>query len=99
MGDLNEWRRRRAFGPLDARKPATQPPVPSFPARRPVLPLDRIMGCAATRLTEFRTHDTPLARVASDHLPVKARLRLLSGPCHAAPLAMPGGALRGGLRR
>lgn len=87
MGDLNEWRRRKAFGPLDARKPATQPPVPSFPARLPVLPLDRIMGCAATQLSDFCTHDSPLARMASDHLPVKARLRLLPGTSGGARAA------------
>ncbi len=78
MGDLNEWRlrRRSSLGPLAARKPASVRPVASFPARRPILALDRIMGCPATELHEFRSHDTPLARVASDHLPVRALLRL-----------------------
>lgn len=81
MGDLNEWRLRgrSSLVPLAARKPQAAPPVASFPARRPLLALDRIMGCAATELHDFQSHDTPLARIASDHLPVKARLRLSGG--------------------
>lgn len=88
MGDLNEWRlrRRSSLGALSARKPEAAPPVASFPARRPILALDRIMGSACTRITGFEAHDTPRARAASDHLPVKARLRLPAAPA-ARPLA------------
>lgn len=80
MGDLNEWRQ----GPgcslmalktgLDAIDHA--PIVASFPARRPMLGLDRMIGCARARVHELAPHDTPLARLASDHLPIRARLRL-----------------------
>ncbi len=76
MGDLNEWRHS---GPSLARfgRFFTQaPPVRSFPARYPVLPLDRMMAGAEAELHDLSAHDTPLARRASDHLPIKARLRL-----------------------
>jgi len=78
LGDLNEWRLgdrsslntfQSAFGP--------QPPaVPSFPARLPVLALDRIMANRKGVLTTVEAHDTPLSRVASDHLPIKAVVNL-----------------------
>lgn len=77
MGDLNEWR----FGP---RSPLAAlehhvtpaPSVRSFPARLPLLPLDRIMTGPEGRIDALAPHDSPLARRASDHLPVKARLTL-----------------------
>lgn len=78
LGDLNEWRLgdrsslntfQSAFGP--------QPPaVPSFPARLPVLALDRIMANRKGVLSTVEAHDTPLSRVASDHLPIKAIVNL-----------------------
>jgi endonuclease/exonuclease/phosphatase family metal-dependent hydrolase len=78
MGDLNEWRPGRRsslrlleplFGNL-ALGPA------SFPSRLPVLALDRILGWPRGILGGVQAHDTPLARVASDHLPLKGRLNL-----------------------
>ncbi|MDH4413897.1 MAG: endonuclease/exonuclease/phosphatase family protein [Rhizobium sp.] len=78
MGDFNEWRLgpgsaltrlEPVFGPLP-------PPIPSFPARLPVLSLDRIMANRAGLIADLTVHDTPLARVASDHLPLTARLDL-----------------------
>lgn len=78
MGDLNEWRlgRRSAlnglapeFGPLHAT-------LPSFPSRFPVLALDRVLGKPHDLICGVELHDTPLARVASDHLPIKASIRL-----------------------
>ena len=78
MGDFNEWRLgpgsaltrlEPVFGPLP-------PPIPSFPARLPVLSLDRIMANRAGLILDLTVHDTPLARLASDHLPVTARLDL-----------------------
>lgn len=79
MGDLNEWRGGPGspitiledhFGPSEA--------VRSFPARYPLLPLDRMMVAPDGRIADMQAHDSPLARKASDHLPVKARL-ILSG--------------------
>jgi endonuclease/exonuclease/phosphatase family metal-dependent hydrolase len=76
MGDLNEWREEKgtALAHL-AQHFARAPTVASFPSRAPLLPLDRIMACNKARLSDLEAHDTPLARRASDHLPIKARLR------------------------
>ncbi|MFB9949715.1 endonuclease/exonuclease/phosphatase family protein [Rhizobium puerariae] len=77
MGDLNEWRLgdRSSLNTLAAvfGLPAA---VPSFPSRLPVLALDRIMANRPGLIDTVETHDTPLARLASDHLPIKAVLRL-----------------------
>ncbi|MCQ4162328.1 endonuclease/exonuclease/phosphatase family protein [Roseomonas sp. GC11] len=78
MGDLNEWRpgRRsslRALEPMFG--PAGFGPA-SFPARLPVFALDRILGWPQGVVRDVTVHDTPLARIASDHLPLKARLSL-----------------------
>ena len=50
--------------------------LPSFPARYPLIPLDRIMVTAPARLSDEAVHNTALARSASDHLPIKAVLHL-----------------------
>jgi endonuclease/exonuclease/phosphatase family metal-dependent hydrolase len=76
MGDLNEWRAEgRSLGHL-TRFFTPAPPVRSFPARYPMAPLDRMMIGADAELLDLTAHDTPLARRASDHLPIKARLRV-----------------------
>lgn len=78
MGDLNEWRIGKKsslhglapnFGPLHAA-------IPSFPARYPLWALDRIMAYPAEAIEHVELHDTPLARIASDHLPIKATVNL-----------------------
>lgn len=78
LGDLNEWRmgRRSSLLRLSEAFPAEQKLVPSFPAGCPVLALDRIISSRAGLLTRSAVHDTPLAHLASDHLPVKAWVRL-----------------------
>lgn len=77
MGDLNEWRLgdRSSLNTLTSifGLPAG---VPSFPSRLPVLALDRIMANRPELLDPVEAHDSPLARLASDHLPIKARIRL-----------------------
>jgi endonuclease/exonuclease/phosphatase family metal-dependent hydrolase len=81
MGDFNEWRLGADCGLMPLRRElravkrsaATQA---SFPAPRPILPLDRIIGCPRAGLGAVRVHDSALARRASDHLPVCATLRL-----------------------
>ncbi len=77
MGDLNEWRlgSRSSLNSLGAIFRGMPPAVPSFPSRLPVLALDRIMSNRPGLVEEVRVHDTALARVASDHLPIKAVLR------------------------
>ncbi len=77
MGDLNEWRldQRSSLGPL-ADRFAGPPTTLSYPARYPLFALDRMMTCPQGELTDLMAHVTPLSRIASDHLPIKARLRL-----------------------
>ncbi|MDR3533440.1 MAG: endonuclease/exonuclease/phosphatase family protein [Rhodopila sp.] len=76
LGDLNEWRAWR--GPLKVFEPffGRSQGCPSFPSRMPLLSLDRIMGWPHNLISEVEVHRTPLAREASDHLPVKAILRV-----------------------
>lgn len=78
LGDLNEWRVRNRssllallphFGPVHA-------VLPSFPSRFPLLALDRILARPESLITRIEVHRSPLARIASDHLPIKARLNL-----------------------
>jgi endonuclease/exonuclease/phosphatase family metal-dependent hydrolase len=76
MGDMNEWRPSGSSLAHFGRFFTAAPPVRSFPARYPVLPLDRMMAGAEAELHDLSAHDTPLARRASDHLPIKARLRV-----------------------
>lgn len=72
LGDLNEWRAGgAALGVLAAGFGAASR-VPTFPARRPTLALDQILSHPPGRVSESRAHDTPLARAASDHLPLVA---------------------------
>lgn len=74
MGDLNEWRSIsgcfREFG----KHFALLDPGPSFPSRRPLGRLDRIMHCDRLKVVACGVHRSPLATVASDHLPVWAEL-------------------------
>lgn len=80
LGDLNEWRTGTG-SPLThlTRHFQPAPAVRSFPARYPMLPLDRMLVGPVGRIEELQAHDTPLARRASDHLPLKGRLILPHG--------------------
>lgn len=84
LGDFNEWRLgsqsslttfSTAFGSLP-------PAVASFPSRLPFLALDRIIADREGLIDTVVVHDSPLARVASDHLPIKTML--FSHARHAA---------------
>jgi endonuclease/exonuclease/phosphatase family metal-dependent hydrolase len=76
MGDFNEWYLwGRTLRHL-SRRFLPSPSPRTFPARQPLFALDRIWvskGVHAFRLEAVRT---PLTRVASDHLPLRASLRL-----------------------
>lgn len=78
MGDLNEWRLGErsslvglepVFGPMEAA-------IASFPSRFPVWSLDRILTRPKNSLLRLEAHDSELARLASDHLPLKGVLAL-----------------------
>ena len=75
VGDLNEWRPGRkssllelnpVFGPLSQNHF-------SFPSYFPFIALDRVIGSPGL-VTAMEVHDSALAKVASDHLPLKATI-------------------------
>ena len=86
MGDLNEWRpgASSSLAPLAALFGPFGPPLASFPSRRPFLALDRILAHPQGLIAAAHVHDSPLARLASDHLPLTARVRLASALSEAA---------------
>ena len=76
MGDFNEWALhggcwREFHAPWRVLAPGR-----SFPSRRPVAQLDRIVISDEWRIEAARVHHSALAAVASDHLPVVAKLDL-----------------------
>jgi endonuclease/exonuclease/phosphatase family metal-dependent hydrolase len=79
VGDLNEWfpgavgrtLAREFHGPRIRR---------THPAPIPLFALDRIYWDHHLQADGFHVHRSPLARVASDHLPVVARLRIDASP-------------------
>jgi endonuclease/exonuclease/phosphatase family metal-dependent hydrolase len=84
MGDINEW---FLWGrPLRwMHKHFEQTPSPpTFPARLPVFALDRMWVKPRTLLKNIAVHATPLAKIASDHLPLTAELDLRCGAPAAA---------------
>lgn len=90
LGDLNEWRlgHRSSLWALDPSFGPLTPALPSFPSRFPVFALDRILGRPHRLISSIEVHDTPLARIASDHLPIKARIDLAEAAAH--PVAVDG---------
>jgi endonuclease/exonuclease/phosphatase family metal-dependent hydrolase len=77
LGDFNQWGRTTgAF-----REFAADWHVPSignsFPSRRPIAPLDRIVHSREWACGQAGVHHSALAVVASDHLPIRARWSLL----------------------
>lgn len=74
MGDFNQW--GRLTGAMQAFGVGWQQitPGPSYPARRPIAPLDRIVATPDWDYLDSGVHHSALAAQASDHLPVWARL-------------------------
>ena len=77
LGDFNEWR-RRGRSALRGLEPTfgVAPSIRSFPSRRPIFALDRILGWPDGLIADLAVHDTRLARRASDHLPLTATVDL-----------------------
>jgi endonuclease/exonuclease/phosphatase family metal-dependent hydrolase len=78
MGDLNQWNTEGGCLNHFAETHTVVAPGPSFHARRPVLPLDRIILSPEIEVRSAGVHMSPLARTGSDHLPVWAQLGLPS---------------------
>jgi endonuclease/exonuclease/phosphatase family metal-dependent hydrolase len=75
LGDFNEWSPEKGFDPL-AEDFDIHAPGLSFHARRPVAALDRIALGKGLRLNDAGVEQGPLARKASDHLPIWADVTL-----------------------
>lgn len=76
MGDLNEWTQHGGcFREFD-HKWRVLAPGRSFPARRPIASLDRIIVSGQWEVVATQVHHSPSSAVGSDHLPVFATLRL-----------------------
>jgi len=79
LGDFNEWFHgaasrllRAEFGHPNGRRSR----VLTHPSPLPVFPLDRIYHDPAVRVVRAGVHRSRLARIASDHLPTYADVRL-----------------------
>jgi endonuclease/exonuclease/phosphatase family metal-dependent hydrolase len=74
VGDFNDWRNTLAHGPF-ARHGFHQVTAPrsrfrSFPAYLPVISLDKAFTRGPIETRHARIVHSPMARVASDHLPL-----------------------------
>lgn len=80
MGDINEWlpgsRPLRWLHRRLGRAPAPR----TFPSFLPLLALDRIWVWPMKAIAAIDVHVTPTARVASDHLPLKAAIDVRIAP-------------------
>jgi endonuclease/exonuclease/phosphatase family metal-dependent hydrolase len=76
MGDFNQWGLASgALGEFGGEWQALATGN-SFPSRRPIAPLDRIVHSPHWTCREAGVHRSALASVASDHLPIRATLEL-----------------------
>jgi len=76
MGDFNEWARHGGCFHEFHQDWQLLAPGRSFPSRRPVAQLDRIVASGDWRVLETGVHHSALAARGSDHLPVWAQLHL-----------------------
>jgi endonuclease/exonuclease/phosphatase family metal-dependent hydrolase len=75
VGDLNAVPRSGAYRRLssrlhDAQRLARGWPQPTFPSRLPILRIDHVFVSAGIDILRVATAKSPLARIASDHLPL-----------------------------
>lgn len=78
VGDLNEWRDSSKSLKLLEEQYEVTTPGRSFPSPLPVGSLDRIITSPEFTVREAGVHKSKTARVASDHLPVWAKLALVA---------------------
>ena len=73
MGDFNEWSDNRGFEALSAFH--VHAPGPTFHAARPIAALDRFVGSEEIKVSYSEVVTNGLTRMASDHLPIRAKLK------------------------
>jgi endonuclease/exonuclease/phosphatase family metal-dependent hydrolase len=76
LGDFNQWGVGGAMREFEQGGWQTLAPGRSFPSRQPVAQLDRIVVSSEWRVVGTGVHHSALAAIASDHLPVWAKLEL-----------------------
>lgn len=78
IGDMNEWRleRRSALSLLNTHFVEVSAKLASYPSRYPVFPLDRLFVSHGLKVRKLGVVETPLTRIASDHLPVNATISI-----------------------
>lgn len=74
LGDMNEWCRSSRMLQEAHRLFGEPPAPPAFPSFFPVLTLTRIWVRPMRAIVRVETHRSRLAKVASDHLPLKAEV-------------------------
>jgi endonuclease/exonuclease/phosphatase family metal-dependent hydrolase len=93
LGDFNASPRSRAYQRLtshlwDAQAaPQLARPKATFPSRLPMLRIDHVFVSRSVRVLRVETVRTPLARVASDHLPLLVEFQILQGKGHKPSIA------------
>ncbi len=99
VGDFNAWSSRSAV-PRWIRRQLSDAAVlahatrATFPSAFPLVRLDRAYVGSAVRVASCRVHDSRLARLASDHLPLVVELELdpaAQRPPLARPITTPSG--------
>jgi endonuclease/exonuclease/phosphatase family metal-dependent hydrolase len=84
MGDLNEWSTHGGCIAEFARHHHVAQTGPTFHSKRPVSALDRIMTSPDIQIARAGVHVSEHARLASDHLPVWAHIKVPGGAPAAA---------------
>ena len=76
MGDFNQW--GRSTGAMREFGSGWQVLTPgrSYPSRQPIATLDRIVASKHWQIESTAVHHTSLSAIASDHLPVSAKLKM-----------------------
>ncbi|MBL0404556.1 endonuclease/exonuclease/phosphatase family protein [Microvirga aerilata] len=93
LGDFNASPRSRAYRRLtshlwDAQAaPRLSRPKATFPSRLPLLRIDHVFVSRSIRVLRVETLRTPLARAASDHLPLLVEIQILQSRGHRPSVA------------
>ena len=74
MGDFNEWSHIRGFEALDAFE--VHSPGRTYRASKPIAALDRFAVNSGVAVASASVLENSLTRVASDHLPISAQVRV-----------------------
>jgi len=76
MGDFNQWGQgSRILGEFPEVWGHVAP-GPTYPSRRPIARLDRLVHCGGWQCRSAAVHHSAMASIASDHLPLHADLSL-----------------------